>query len=790
LLRLKDGEELAITTEDGLAHDYVLCLAEGRAETLWAGTKEGFSRLHSPAADAASEPADAAAKQFEIESFRARDGLSQSTVYTLCEDREGSLWVGTKHGLNQFLDRRTMLYTTREGLPSNEAGPVLQDASGNLWVGTQGAGLGRFDGRRFLVLTSKEGLASDTIFTLADGVEGELWIGTDRGLNCLNVGPRRKSDLAFKNGTTKVYTTHDGLPADTVWCLCRDRRGVLWAGTAAGIAALRGDRFVRPGGAPELLSVSIRALVARRDGSLLAAREDGGLYRCADDQVQPLEETGLAHREFDAFYEDADGLLWIGAVGSGLTLLDDDRFFNFTTKDGLFDDDIFGIVADKQDRLWMACSKGIFFVARADLRKFAAGEIKRLASTPFSPTDALRTIECKGGVQPALCQMRDGRVWFSTTRGMIVIDPNHLQRDIPPTPVLVEEVIVNGKSEQPDQVRRLPPGETNLSFRYAALSFVSPNRITFRHKLEGYDKNWIEAGSRREAFYTNLPPGDYRFRVTGRTMDGTVNELSSPLSFTLEPRFYQNPWFLPLCGAAVGLAVWAAYRLRVRRIREQLQAVVAERSRIARELHDTLMQGFSGVTMEMQALSVRLPPSQERNTLEEIIHDAGICLQEARRSVAGLRSARSGDPGLAGAIAEAARHITETQDVRLKLRLQGDPRELGTDVRYNLLRILQEAVTNAVKHSGAGTIEVILDCTAQTLFLTIKDDGVGFDLAEGNGSQPGHYGVIGMRERATQIGGDLQMKSEPGHGTKVTLSLPLGQTSNHASSAKSPQRFF
>jgi signal transduction histidine kinase len=371
---------------------------------------------------------------------------------------------------------------------------------------------------------------------------------------------------------------------------------------------------------------------------------------------------------------------------------------------------------------------------------------------------------------------------------MIVIDPNRLQRDIPPTPVLVEEVIVNGKVEQPDDVRNLPPGETNLSFHYAALSFVSPTRITFRYKLQGFDKEWIEAGSRREAFYTNLRPGNYQFHLTARTVDGAINELSSPLKFTLEPYFYQEPWFLPLCVAVIGLAIWAAYRMRVRRIREHLQVVVAERSRIARELHDTLMQGFSGVTMEMQALSVRLPLSQERNTLEEIIHDAGICLREARRSVAGLRNAPNGDPGLAGAVAEAARHITETQDMRLKLKLQDNPRGLGTDVQYNLLRILQEAVTNAVKHSGGGTIEVSLDCTPQMLYLTIMDDGVGFNAADGADSQPGHYGLIGMRERAAQIGGVLQLQSEPGHGTKVTLSLPLSSATNHAATAKSPHK--
>jgi signal transduction histidine kinase len=221
------------------------------------------------------------------------------------------------------------------------------------------------------------------------------------------------------------------------------------------------------------------------------------------------------------------------------------------------------------------------------------------------------------------------------------------------------------------------------------------------------------------------------------------------------------------------LAGWGGYRLRIRRIKEHLQLVLAERSRIARELHDTLMQGFSGVTMEMQALSARLTPSPERRTLEEIIRDAGICLREARRSVAGLRNSRGDETGLTAAIAQAAKHLTETQDVRLKLDLAHSPPDLPDDVQYNLLRIAQEAVTNAVKHSGGRTIEVDLNCTPERLRLSIRDDGVGLGVQDGNRPQPGHYGLIGMRERASQIGADLSVQSAIGQGTIVCVDLPI-----------------
>ncbi|HVC97596.1 MAG TPA: two-component regulator propeller domain-containing protein [Pirellulales bacterium] len=763
LVRLEDGEERRFTTADGLADDSIECLAEGSDGGLWVGTKDGVSRV----------------RQDEIESFRPRDGLSQSTVHSLCEDHEGSLWVGTKHGLNQFVDRRTTPFTASEGLPSNDTGPVFQDRDGTIWVGTLDAGLARFDGRHFSVAADAEnGLTGNTVRALAEGEQGELWIGTDEGLCRMRDGR-----------IVERFTVDEGLPSNSVQCLYRDNRNMLWAGTAAGLAELRDSRFTRPLGEPEDLSLPIAAMIAH-GGGLLAATAGGGLYHVVDGQFIASTGGGPPIRDVDAFYQDADGLLWIGTRGGGLRLIDGERTFRFNVKDGLYDDEIFGIVADKEDRLWMACSRGMFFVERVELRKFAAGEVKRLASTPFSPTDAQRTVECQAAVQPAVSKMRDGRVWFSTIRGVLVIDPRHMRRRLPKPAVVVEEVKVNGQPEEPRQIKSLPPGRTNLDFRYTALSFASPTRIAFRYRLEGFDKDWVDAGGRREAFYTNLPPGSYRFRVAARyldgpsdtrvdapladdtfTLDGTSTEAASPVAFTLEPHFYQRRWFLPLAGGLAALAGWIAYRLRVRRIRAEWCAVLAERGRIARELHDTLMQGFSGVTMQMQALAARLPESPERRTLEEVVTDAGVCLRDARRSVAGLRSAAGGESGLAEAIAEAARQITETHDVRLHLRLARGPEGLAADVEYDLLRIAQEALANAVKHAAAGAIDVTLECTPRQLRLSVHDDGVGFKV-EVQPSLPGHYGLIGMRERASRIGADLRLQSEPGSGTTVSLSLP------------------
>jgi signal transduction histidine kinase len=379
-------------------------------------------------------------------------------------------------------------------------------------------------------------------------------------------------------------------------------------------------------------------------------------------------------------------------------------------------------------------------------------------------------------VQPGVFKMRDGRLWFSTIRGLIVLDPARLQRNVPQPPVVIEDPIVNGRSEPAGLIGDLAPGQKNLEFNYTGLSFVAPTRLTFRYMLEGYDKDWINAGTRREAFYTNLPPGTFHFRVTACVTEGLCNDTGSLVTFTLAPHYYQRIWFWPLVAAVLALAGWLAYQVRIRHLQQRYDLIVNERSRIARELHDTLIQGFSGITMAMQALLARLRPSAERERLEDIIHDAANCLKETRRSVAGLRGvARQEASGLALAVAGAARQITETKNVKLRLKLDKGPRGLPAEVEYNLLRIATEAVQNSVKHSGARTIEVSLQTTSEEVSLSVSDDGAGFEPDEHGHLKPGHYGLIGMKERAAQIGAEFVFNSAPGRGTVVTVRMPVNR---------------
>jgi signal transduction histidine kinase/ligand-binding sensor domain-containing protein len=741
ILRLDHDEQRWFTSRDGLANDCVYCLNNGSDGALWAGTKDGFSRLRSEG----------------IESFRANDGLSQSSVFTVMEDHEGSLWVGTKHGLNQFSDRRAIPFTISEGLSSNKTGAIMQDSEGNILVGTKDAGLSRFDGRRF-VPAGQIGAAA--ISMAPDSTDG-FWVGTDHGLKRMQHGQLAEN-----------LTTADGLPADEITCLQNESDGTLWVGTPSGVATLRNRKIVALRGIDTVSHTQILT-IGHYHGSILLATT-GGLLQYSKSKLAVFSGGQNAStawlRDIDCLCEDHAGMLWIGTHGDGLRLIDGNRQFAFSIRQGLFDDDIFGITIDDFDRVWMACSKGVFWVQRDDLLRLAAGQTTTIRSFPFSPTDNLRTVECQSGVQPVVIKAADGKIWFSTIRGVIVFDPAHLLRTAAVPPPTVEEVIVNGQSQEPGSIHELSPWQRNLEFRYAGLSFASPNAMRFRYQLEGFDKDWIDAGTRREAFYTNLSPGKYRFKVMASYPETAFSGAPAILQFILLPRFYQRVWFLPMVALVMVALGISLYRGRMQRIRQRIAAIVAERSRIARELHDTLLQGFSGVTMEMQALSMRLSNAQERGVLQGIIQDAAACMREARRSVAGLRNPR-GEQGLAAAIEQSATQVTETQNVRLRLKLSQNLPVISPETEYNLLRITQEAVTNAVKHASASMIEVTLVAKSGELRITVKDDGRGFDpQAQVQGQ---HFGLVGIKERASTINAAIRIDSRPGRGTTVTTTLPI-----------------
>ncbi len=403
----------------------------------------------------------------------------------------------------------------------------------------------------------------------------------------------------------------------------------------------------------------------------------------------------------------------------------DNAISHVYVKDGLYDNRIYSILEDNSSNLWLASSKGIFRLSEAELEDFADGRRRTVTSLPFT-TGQLR-FECRAGVQPAASRTRDGRLWFSTTSGLVVVDPNRLVKNQVPPPASITALIVNGKRLAPASVPHLPPYEiNNIEIRYAGLTFISPEKVTFRYRLEGYDRAWMDANERRAAFYTNLPPGNFEFRVEARNSDGVWSSRPASLAFVVEPRFYQRRWFFPLAAIALALAVLAGFRIRIRRLRHRFQLILAERNRIARELHDTLLQGLSGITMQMQALWARLPPSREREILNDIIRDAGACSAESRQSLWGLRTSTQNESDFSDKLVKLARDAVAGGNISLSLAVEPVSMAEQPEAEYQLLRIAQEAVSNSLKHAAALHLTVRLDTRDGVLHLLIDDDGLGF----------------------------------------------------------------
>ncbi len=483
-----------LTAREGLPDNEVLSLIEAPDGTIWIGTNDGVTRY----------------RNNELSVYRTRDGLSHSVVLSLFVDREGSLWAGTKDGLDQFTDGKVTPYSTNEGLLSNETGPVAEDHAGQLWVGTLGYGLNVFDGHHFRALTKRDGLLDDYILSLQIDRAGDLWVGSRAGLNRLHEG--------------KVVASY---PGPEVRALSVDTQGDLWSGTSRGLDRFDGKRFVH------ISSGGVVSLNAGRSVRLFISTDANGFSYLRDGK-ETVYSLDITHPVVCSYIDVDRREAWLGTNGSGLLHWKNGVVTHLRVKDGLFDNRIYGILRDDAGSFWMASSKGIFRVSERDIDDFTNHKLHYVTSIPFS-TGQLR-FECRSGVQPAACRTRDGRLWFSTTNGLVVLDPHRLADNATPPPAQITSVIVNGQRREAVDGLDLSPGERNLEVRYAGLSFVSPEKMTFRYMLDGFDKTWTEAGSRREAFFTNLPPGHFKFRVIARNADGVASARDAEFGFVVEPQ--------------------------------------------------------------------------------------------------------------------------------------------------------------------------------------------------------------------------------------------------------------
>lgn len=544
------------TTRNGLSENHIWSIFKDSAGSLWLGTGGGgITRLHNG----------------EFSRYTRAEGLSSGDIWAITEDREGSLWIGTGGGgLNRLRNASFTVYGVEEGLSSDSILGVYQDREGALWIGTVDGGVDRFENGKIEKFTVKEGLADNQVFSIAEDGHGDHWFGTRRGLNRLS------------NGKFTLYSSQNGLPHNFVRCTFVDRQGELWIGSREGLTHFDGQRFTTYGAKDGLSNPHVLAISEDPRDDTLWIGTGGGLFHFANGHFQAYtKQDGLSNDVVLAIYEEPDGTLWLGTEGGGLNRFKSGKFFAFTTRAGILDDTVTQILDDRQGNLWVSGDRGIFRVSKDELGALAAGTIHKLSIKSFGVADGMRSRECNGGFQPAGWRLRDGRLAFPTMKGVAVVDPAHLITDrIPPT-VLMERMVVDNREVANTAGLDLPPGKGQFEFQYTATTFIQPDSVRFKYMLAGFDKDWTDAGTRRTAFYTNIPPGKYRFRVIACNADGVWALHDIAVAFTLRPHFYQTlPFAAGVALAIMGL-IATAYRVRVNQLHAQqrrLERLVQQRT--------------------------------------------------------------------------------------------------------------------------------------------------------------------------------------------------------------------
>jgi signal transduction histidine kinase/ligand-binding sensor domain-containing protein len=593
LYRWRSGRWARYTEREGLLDHRLSMTKEDRDGNLWIGTWSGINVL----------------VEGTWRSYSWSNGSSYSDVKAIYQDREHNIWLGTNGGgLLRLKKRNVRVLSARDGIAHDIILPILQDRSGSMWIGTNCGGVTRIKDGVFTTFTTKNGLTNDCVWSLCEDSEGAIWIGTWGG------GVSR-----YKNGIMAPIGSSIGLPNDVVFSMYEDRQRNLWFGTAAGLKRYRNGsitKFTIEHGLPHN---EVRVITEDRSGALWFGTL-GGVARYKDGTFTSYTtQEGLSHGHVRAIYEDRSepGTLWIGTYGGGLNRFKDGTFSIITVKEGLFDNGVFHILEDERGWFWMSCNQGIFRVKKDELVQVANGIRSTVTSVAYGKSEGMLNKECNGGFQPAGWKATNGTFWFPTVKGVVVIDPNRItENPIQPT-VVIEHLLVEGSDFVLSAEPKLPPGRDRFELHYAALTFSARERTQYRFKLEGYDRDWVNAGNRRVAYYTNIPPGVYTFRVIAANEDGVWNMEGAALRFEVEPFFYQTRVFYALCAVGV-IGIWLAfYFARVRHLirqNEELEERVALRTEEVVEQKNKLAR----VNEELNSLLARLEQKSRQLELSKV----------------------------------------------------------------------------------------------------------------------------------------------------------------------------
>src|SRR5467141_4308403 len=752
-----------------LATAEVLALLRDHDGNIWAGTTRGLFRINA----------------FGV-SFSDESDFGGRGIDALFEDREGNLWAGGGRGLERIRDSVFVTYTLTAGSAHSkdggpiDAGPIYVDSENRTWFAPAGGGLYIMKDGRAQALQSSL-LHKQEIYSIT-GRKNEIWMGTQHS------GLKR---FEYRNGVIggKTYTQADGLAENSVFAVYQSQDGAVWAGTlTSGISRFKDGRFVTYTTVDGLASNTVSAILEPRDGTIWFATPNGLSSLSRGHWTTYATGDGLPSNSVNCLFEDSSGVLWIG-TSRGLAFFKSGRVQVPRDAPDSLREGAFGMSEDKKGWLWIATSG---HVLRVSNQKLSSGVLSSTEVCEYGAADGLPNAK---GVKRSRSVVADGegRIWFSMTRGLSVVDPSHITNNSAPALTHVEAIMADNNPITIGASARIPSSRKRITFIYSGLSFAVPERIRFRYFLDGFDRSWSEPTAAREAVYTNLSPGSYRFRVMASNSYGPWHDSEAAISLEVDPPHWQTRSFRASCVAAFLTLLWALYQLRLRQVARQfnirLEERVSERTRIARDLHDTLLQSFHGLLLRFQTVSNLLPAGEPKQKLESAIDRAAQAITEGRDAVQGLRSSTIVTNDLALALntlgEELAGDESNPNSAEFHVAVEGTPRNLHPILRDEVYRIAGEALRNAFRHAQAHRVEVEIRYDERQLRLRVRDDGKGIDpkLLSEDG-RAGHYGLHGMRERAKVVGGKLAVWTELDSGTEVELSIPA----SHASETSAARR--
>jgi signal transduction histidine kinase len=717
-----------------------------------------------------------------VDHFRSEHGLSSNVVNGFFEDREGNIWVATSRGLDCFAESPVVAFSTTNELAAATVQAVLASDDGTVWIG----GAGSLDALRGDKVTSIR-MPGRSLTSLWRDQVGRLWVGTDDGLSVYDQGRLRP-----------IYRL-DGSPLGMVAAIAEDRDDNVWVSVDVGPSERKlfriRDLRVQEEFAPDRIPL-VRRIAADPTGGIWLGFEDGNLghYQRGKLEIFPLPNGASAPGSdrtrtnaeigYLGLTIDADGSAWV-STWRGLVRWKNHEMKALTSKNGLPCDAIVSAIRDDQATLWLYTKCGFVAVTDAELERWWQQPDRIVDVRVLDVLDGAGLPAGPRRFQPAVSKSRDGRLWFVNGVVLQMIDPGGLRKNRIPPPVYVEDVRADRKEYTVGGIVRVPARSRDVEISYTGLSYSIPQKVRFRYKLEGRDREWQDGGTRRQVSYSDLPPRLYRFRVMASNNEGVWNETGASVDFSIAPAYHQTAWFRTVMVVAVLALVWATHRFRVRQLAHhfdaRLQERVNERTRIARELHDTLLQSFHGVMFRFQAAANVLPdrPLDAKQRLETALKQGSQAIREGRDAVQGLRDSTATSNDLAVALRVLGEELaaiegngTHGRTATVDVAIQGTPHALRPIIRDEVYRIGSEALRNAFRHARARRVEVEIRYDARQFQLRVRDDGEGIAAGTLDAHRAGHFGLPGMRERAEQLGGHVEVWSDAGMGTEVALTIP------------------